>query len=100
MDLKPSEGLKVKVNAVREAIFGEEGVEVKKIGEINEKARTGVMTGRTLAGYSEVEMSVLDGKKHWYPIDQLVGEKGEKIVEEEIKIEIGEDSEADDDEDE
>lgn len=92
MDLKPSEGLKVKVNAVREAIFGEEGVEVKKIGQLNEKAKTGVMTGRTLAGYSEVEMSALDGKKHWYPIDQLVGEKGEKIVEEEIKIEIEEDS--------
>ncbi|MBI3022337.1 MAG: hypothetical protein HYY68_01255 [Thaumarchaeota archaeon] len=92
MDLKPIEGLKVKVNAVREAIFGEEGVEVKKIGQLNEKAKTGVMTGRTLAGYSEVEMSALDGEKHWYPIDQLVGEKGEKIVEEEIKIEIEEDS--------
>ena len=92
MDLKPSEGLKVKVNAVREAIFGEEGVEVKNIGQLNEKARTGVMTGRTLAGYIEVEMSAHDGKKHWYPIDQLVGEKGEKIVEEEIKIEIEEDS--------
>ncbi|MBI2649072.1 MAG: hypothetical protein HYU03_07720 [Thaumarchaeota archaeon] len=92
MDLKPIEGLKVKVNAVREAIFGEEGVEVKKIGQLNEKAKTGVMTGRTLAGYSEVEMSALDGERHWYPIDQLVGEKGEKIVEEEIKIEIEEDS--------
>lgn len=92
MDLKPREGLKVKVNAIREAIFGEEGVEVKKIGQLNEKAKTGVMTGRTLAGYGEVEMSALDGKKHWYSIDQLVGEKGEKIVEEEIKIEIEEDS--------
>ena len=96
MDLKPSEGLKVKVNAVREAIFGEEGVEVKKISQVNEKAKAGVMTGRTLAGYSEVEMSALDGKKHWYPIEQLLGEKGEKIVEEEIKVEI----EADSDEEE
>ena len=98
MDLKPSEGLKVKVNAVREAIFGEDGVEVKRIGQMNEKVKAGVMTGRTIAGYSEVEMSTLDGKKHWYPIDQLVGEKGEKIVEEEIKIEIEQDSDEEEEE--
>ena len=31
MDVKPSKGLKVKVSAAREAIFGEDGVEVKKV---------------------------------------------------------------------
>ena len=50
------------------------------------------MTGRTLVGYVEVEMELLDGLKHWYPVDQLATENGEKIVEEEIPIEIKEDS--------
>jgi hypothetical protein len=45
------------------------------------------MTGLTLAGFCEVEMSKLDGKKHWYPIGDLVGERGETVVEDEITIE-------------
>lgn len=98
MDMKPNKGLSVKVHAAREAVFGEEGVEVKKIPQLSEKVKLGVMTGRTLAGYGEVEMVALDGKKHWYPIDQLTGEKGEKVVEEEIKIEADEDSESEEEE--
>ncbi len=85
--------LKVRVNASREAVFGEESVEIKKITFKDEKSRTGSMTGVVLAGYCEVEMSNMDGKKHWYPIDDLVGEDGETIVEEEIKIDVEEDEE-------
>jgi hypothetical protein len=45
-------------------------------------------------------MDALDGSKHWYPVEQLTTEKGEKIVEEEIAVEIKEDSSEDADEEE
>lgn len=90
MELKPSKGLKVHVNAQREAIFGDESVSVQKVA-INNGANLGVMTGRTLIGFCEVEMQKLDGRNHWYPIDDLTGEHGEKIVEEEVAVEMDED---------
>jgi hypothetical protein len=90
MELKPSKGIKVFVNAQREAIFGDESVSVQKVA-INDGARTGIMTGRTLIGFCEVEMQNLDGHNHWYPIEDLAGEHGEKIVEEEIPIDVPED---------
>ena len=90
MELKPSKGLKVSVNAQREAIFGDESVTVQNV-TLNDGSKIGVMTGLVLAGYCEVEMQKLDGQKHWYPIDDLAGEHGEKIVEEEIPIELDED---------
>ena len=90
MELKPSKGIKVRVNAQREAIFGDESVSVQK-ATINDGVNLGVMTGRTLIGFCEVEMQKLDGRNHWYPIEDLAGEHGEKIVEEEIPIEPGED---------
>lgn len=86
MELKPTKGLKVKVNAQREAVFEEEGVAVRKVDLPNGKERVGILSGVTLAGYCEVEMPGLDGKKHWYPVDSLLGENGEKVVEEEIQI--------------
>jgi hypothetical protein len=89
MELKPTKGLKVRVNAEREAIFGDESVSVQKI-KLNDQSRAGVMTGQTLAGFCEVEMHALDSHKHWYPVDDIFGEKGEKIVEEEIPIELDE----------
>jgi hypothetical protein len=89
MELKPSKGLKVTVNAEREAIFGDESVSVQKVS-LNDGSRAGVMTGQILAGFCEVEMQGLDGHKHWYPIDDLAGENGEKIVEEEIPIDLDE----------
>lgn len=92
MELKPSKGLKVLVNAQREAIFGDESVSVQRI-TVNDGNRMGIMTGQVLAGFCEVEMQKLDGRKHWYPIDDLAGEHGEKIVEEEIPIEPDEDGE-------
>jgi len=90
MELKPSKGLKVQVNARREAIFGDESVSVQNV-KLNNGANSGVMTGRTLIGFCEVEMQKLDGKSHWYPVEDLAGEHGEKIVEEEIQIEMPED---------
>jgi hypothetical protein len=87
MELKPSKGLKVHVNAQREAIFGDESVSIQKI-VLNDGKNMGVMTGQTLAGFCEVEMHSMDGRKHWYPIDDLAGEHGEKIVEEQIPIEL------------
>jgi hypothetical protein len=97
MELKPAKGVKVFVNAQREAIFGDESVSVQK-ATLNDGNKLGLMTGLTLAGFCEVEMSQLDGKKHWYPIDDLAGEHGEKIVEEEIpiedEVEEGEEAEA------
>jgi hypothetical protein len=90
MELKPSKGLKVKVNAQREAVFGDESVGVKKV-TLNDGARSGIMTGRTLVGFCEVEMPKLDGRNHWYPIEDLLGEHGERIVEEEIPIETDDD---------
>ncbi|MDG6898196.1 MAG: hypothetical protein JRM99_04090 [Nitrososphaerota archaeon] len=90
MELKPAKGIRVKVNAQREAIFGEESVGVQK-ATLSDGARSGVMTGRTLVGFCEVEMPKLDGQNHWYPIEDLTGEHGEKIVEEEIPIEMDED---------
>ncbi len=92
MELKPTKGLKVTVNAQREAIFGEESVSVQRIA-LDDKSRMGVMTGMVLAGFCEVDMQKLDGKKHWFPLDDLVGEHGEKFVEEEIPIEEVDDSE-------
>ena len=88
VDVKPSQGLKVTVHSSKEAVFGEDGVEVKKASLPSGKARDGVLTGRTLAGFAEVEMGPFDGKKHWYPIEELQTEKGEHIVEEEIAIEV------------
>lgn len=93
MDVKPEKGLKVNCSPTREAIFGEEGVEVKKTFLGVGKNRLGVLTGRTLAGFAEVEMTTLDGKKHWYPTEELLTEKGEKVVEEEIVIEPVDDGE-------
>jgi len=87
MDVKPSDGLKVRVKATREAVFGEDGVEVRTIVVPSGAAASGVMTGRTLVGFSEVEMTGLDGKKHWYPVDQLATEGGDRIVEEELPLE-------------
>ncbi|HZW84788.1 MAG TPA: hypothetical protein VFE91_02660 [Nitrososphaerales archaeon] len=91
MDLKPTKGLKVKVSAQREAVFGEESVDIRKIALPNGSGN-GVMTGLTLAGYCEVEMQGLDGHKHWFPIGDLKGENGENIVEEEIPIDVEEDA--------
>ena len=96
MELKPAKGLKVRVNAQREAVFEEEGVAVRRVDLPNGKGRVGVLSGVTLAGYCEVEMPGLDGKKHWYPVDSLLGENGEKVVEEEIQIDEGESDEVDD----
>lgn len=96
MDAKPTKGLKVKVNAKREAVFGDDSVAVKRVEIPEGKARSGVLTGTTLAGYCEVEMPSLDLKKHWYPTEDLKGEKGEDIVEEEVQIDMPEE-EADDD---
>ena len=90
MELKPSKGLRVRVNAQREAIFGDESVGVQWV-TINDGASLGTMTGRTLIGFCEVEMQKLDGRNHWYPIDELKGEHGETIVEEEIPIELDDD---------
>ena len=90
MELKPQKGLKVRVNSQREVVFGEESVDVRRVS-IPDSGKLGVLTGFSLAGYCEVEMPSLDGRKHWYPTDSLLGENGEKIVEEEIKKDSGED---------
>ncbi len=94
MEVKPSKGLKVHVNAQREAVFGDESVTVKKVSLPNDGSMTGVLTGTTLAGFCEVEMPSLDGRKHWYPVEDLAGEHGERVVEEEIEIDEPEDDEA------
>ncbi len=86
MDLKPAKGIKVFVSAQREAILGDESVGIQKVS-LNDGNKVGLMTGLALAGFCEVEMSKLDGRKHWYPIDDLAGEHGERIVEEEIPLE-------------
>ena len=93
LELKPSKGLKVKVTPSREAIFGEDGVQISKIS-LGDGKGVGVMTGMTLAGFAEIEMPALDGKRHWYPVGELVGEKGEAIVEEPIEIEVPEDDDS------
>ncbi len=97
MDLKPTRGIKIFVNAQREAIFGDESVSIQKV-TLNDGNKVGLLTGLTLAGFCEVEMSGLDGRRHWYPIDDLAGEHGEKVVEEEIpleeEVEEGEEAEA------
>ncbi|MDG6914523.1 MAG: hypothetical protein JRN58_05900 [Nitrososphaerota archaeon] len=87
MEVKPTTGLKVTCTPTKEAIFGEDGVEVKKASIAAGRQRAGVLTGRTLAGFAEVEMATLDGKKHWYPTEEMLTDKGEKVVEEEIAIE-------------
>ncbi len=87
MEVRPAKGLKVNCNPTKEAIFGEDGVEVKKASVPAGKHRLGVLTGRTLAGFAEVEMTGLDEKKHWYPTEEMLTDKGEKVVEEEIVIE-------------
>jgi len=86
MDLKPAKGIKVKVEADKEAVFGEEAVQVRKVALPKDDGRKGVLTGIVIAGYCEVDMPSLDGKRHWYPVEGLVGENGEKIVEEEIEL--------------
>jgi hypothetical protein len=96
MEVRPAKGLKVNCSPTKEAIFGEDGVEVKKASVPAGRNRLGSLTGRTLAGFAEVEMTGLDGKKHWYPTEEMLTEKGEKVVEEEIVIE----EPADDGEDE
>jgi hypothetical protein len=101
MELKPAKGLKVKVEADKEAIFGEEAVQIRRVTLPKDNGRNGIMTGTVIAGYCEVDMPSLDGKRHWYPVDGLLGEKGEKIVEEEIELpEEPEDSEDSEDEEE
>jgi hypothetical protein len=94
LEARPSKGLKVRVDAKREAVFGEESVTVHSVS-IPEGFRDGVLTGVTLAGFCEVDMPSLDKKKHWYPIDDLIGEGGEKLVEEEIEVDLEDDSEED-----
>jgi hypothetical protein len=89
LELKPQKGVRVRVDAKREVIFGDESVDVLRVS-IPEAGRQGILTGLSLAGYCEVEMPSLDGKKHWYPIGDLVGESGEKIVEEEIPADVEE----------
>lgn len=92
MEIKPTKGVKVRVETQREAIFGDEAVDIRTIKLPPGGSRVGILTGVTLAGYCEVEMPSLDGRKHWYPIDGLSGERGEKLVEDEIQIaEDGED---------
>ncbi|MGP8124502.1 MAG: hypothetical protein ACLQEQ_01340 [Nitrososphaerales archaeon] len=86
MEVKPSKGVKVVVNAQREAIFADESVSIRKI-VLNDGLKVGKLTGLTLAGFCEVEMPKLDGKRHWYPIGDLVGEHGEVVVEEEMPAE-------------
>ena len=95
MEIKPAAGMKVKVNAQREAIFGDESVSVQRI--VMQGAKPGVMTGHTLVGFAEVDMQGMDGKKHWYPIEDITGEHGERFVEEEIPVEMdeGDDEEQD-----
>jgi len=96
LEVKPTKGLKVFVKSSREAVFEDESVSVRKV-TIPDKNSKGVLTGMTLAGFAEVEMSGLDGKKHWYPVDSLKGEHGESVKEEEIEVQMedddGEDSE-------
>lgn len=94
MELKPTKGLMVDVKATREAVFEEKSVEVRKVSFKDDKSRVGLMTGITLAGFCEVEMPALDGRKHWYPVNDLLGEHGETIMEEDMQIEA-EDDEAD-----
>jgi hypothetical protein len=95
LEVKPTKGFKVKVSAHREAIFGDESVTINRITIPNDGGGTGILTGVTLAGYCEVDMPTLDGKKHWYPIEDLSGEHGEKIVEEEIQIDEEDEEEGD-----
>jgi len=96
MDVKPTMGLKVMVNATREAVFGEEGVEIRKIAAPAPSSNSGVLTGRTLVGFCEVEMNSLDGSRHWYPMQQVRSESGDTIKEEEIPLEV--DAEIEEDE--
>jgi hypothetical protein len=85
MELKPAKGVKVSVKASREAVFGDESVSIKKASVPDGKG-AGELTGHTLAGFCEVEMPKLDGKKHWYPIGDVVGQHGEALVEEEVPL--------------
>ncbi len=80
------------MNAQREAVFGDESVSVRRV-TLNDGNRVGVMTGVTLAGFCEVEMPKLDGRKHWYPVGEVTGEQGEQFIEEEIPIEQEEEEE-------
>ena len=95
MDVKPTKGIKVECSPTKEAIFGEDGVEVKKTSISAAKERAGVLTGRTLAGFAEVEMVGMDGKKHWFPTEEMLTDKGDRVVEEEVPIEVPADDEAD-----
>jgi hypothetical protein len=42
-------------------------------------------------------MPSLDGKNHWYPIDQMIAENGDALKEEEIPIPIEESADGEDD---
>src|SRR6202140_2831424 len=95
MDVKPAQGLKVICTPSKEAVFGEDGVEVKKASIPSAKNRPGILTGRTLAGFAEVEMAAIDGKKHWYPTEEMLTDKGDRIVEEELAIEVPAEDEGD-----
>jgi len=95
MEIRPARGLRVKVDARHEAVFGDESVDVRSVKLTPNQSRLGILTGTALAGYCEVEMPSVDGKKHWYPIDELTGENGEKIVEEEVQMDEDEDDSED-----
>ena len=97
MEVRPSKGLKVKVNARREAIFGEDSVSIQKIA-LSDGGRNGVLTGICLAGFCEVEMQKLDARKHWFPMEDLEGERGERVVEEERAMDPPENPEESDEE--
>jgi len=89
---KPEKGMKVVIKADREAIFGEEEVSVKKFFIPEGKKVTGTLTGNIIAGYCEVENTSIDGGRHWFPVDQLYTEKGEQLEEEEIPVNIEDES--------
>src|SRR5256712_14207249 len=62
MELKPAKGLKVRVHASREAVFGEEGVGIEKVSFQNKMSTIGSLTCMKLEGFREMEMRVPDRK--------------------------------------
>lgn len=92
MGQKPEKGSKVVVKATKEAVFGEDEVKIKKITVPEGKKVTGLLTGNVIAGYCEVENTSLDGEKHWFPIEQLYTLEGEQLEEENVPLDISEDS--------
>lgn len=87
MKRTPEKGLKVIVRANREAVFGEDEVKIKKV-DLTKTNVSGILTGNVIAGYCEVDTSSYDGKKHWYPIDQLYTESGEQLEEEDMEFDL------------